>query len=208
MGSDSSSIQDPTHFKQEYGPLEFDVQRRAVFTYNYELPFGSGKHFLGSASHMVNLLVGGWQVSGITSLQGGFRSLPSLSISLGRTFTNSRPNIVGDPTTRRPDDWLPLRSAFAIPGDAEIASGNFFGNAGRGSLRDPGLVNFDFSLIKLTRIRENLRLQYRCEAYNLTNTPFFGGAGAVSTNLSAATFGKVTAAADPRVVQMGLKLIF
>ena len=44
--------------------------------------------------------------------------------------------------------------------------------------------------------------------YNLTNTPFFGSAGAVSTNLNAATFGKVTAAADPRVVQMGLKLIF
>ena len=103
---------------------------------------------------------------------------------------------------------MAISRPFAIPGNGEIASGNFFGNAGRGSLRSPGLVNFDFSVIKSTNIRENLRLQYRCEFYNLTNTPFFGGAGAVSTNFSATTFGKVTAAADPRVIQMGLKLIF
>ena len=153
--------------------------------------------------------MGGWQLSGITTLQGGFPLTPSLSISLGRTFTNSRPNIIGDPTktSRQPDDWL-SRAAFAVPSNAEIASGNFFGNAGRGSLRSPGLVNFDFSVIKNTNIRENVRLQYRCEFYNLTNTPFFGGASAVSTNFSSATFGKVTAAADPRVIQMGLKLIF
>jgi len=209
LGINNASIQNPLDFKREYGPLEFDVERRAVFSYNYELPFGSGRPFLSSVSPLAKALVGGWQLSGITTLQGGFPLTPSLSISLGRTFTNSRPNIIGDPTktSRQPDDWL-SRAAFAVPSNAEIASGNFFGNAGRGSLRSPGLVNFDFSVIKNTNIRENVRLQYRCEFYNLTNTPFFGGASAVSTNFSSATFGKVTATADPRVIQMGLKLIF
>ena len=209
LGINNASIQNPLDFKREYGPLEFDVQTRAVFSYNYELPFGRGKPFLSGASAVLNGFVGGWQLNGITSLQGGFPLTPSLSISLGRTFTNSRPNITGDPTntSHRPDDWF-SRAAFAVPSDAEIAAGNFFGNAGRGSLRGPGLVNFDFSVGKTAKIRENMRLQYRCEFYNLTNTPFFGGASAVSTNFSSPTFGKVTAAADPRVVQMGLKLIF
>ena len=85
-----------------------------MFSYNYELPFGRGKHFLDSASPVLDRLVGGWQINGITSLQGGFPLTPSLSISLGRTFTNSRPNVIGDPTqtSRRPDDWL-NRAAFA-----------------------------------------------------------------------------------------------
>jgi len=209
LGINTSAVQNPLDFKREYGPLEFDVQKRAVFSYNYELPIGRGKPLLGGASPIANTLIGGWQINGITSLQGGFPLTPSLSISLGRTFTNSRPNIIGDPTatSHRPDDWF-NRAAFAIPSDAEIAAGNFFGNAGRGSLRGPGLVNFDFSVVKNTTIRENLRLQYRCEFYNLTNTPFFGGASAVSTNFSSPTFGKVVAAADPRVIQMGLKLVF
>ncbi len=209
LGINNAAVQNPLDFGREYGPLEFDVQKRAVFSYNYELPFGRGKPFLSSVSPLANGFLGGWQINGITSLQGGFPLTPGLAISLGRTFTSSRPNIIGDPnaTSRRPDDWF-SRAAFAIPSEAEIAAGNFFGNAGRGSLRAPGLVNFDFSVVKNANIRENLRLQYRCEFFNLTNTPFLGGNGAVSVNFSSPLFGKVTAAADPRVIQMGLKLIF
>jgi len=57
-------------------------------------------------------------------------------------------------------------------------------------------------------IREHMRLQFRAEFFNATNTPNFALASAVGTTFGAATFGKVTAAGDPRVIQFGLKLVF
>jgi hypothetical protein len=194
---------------RHYGPLEFDIQHRGIFSYVYDLPFGKGRSFLGQASGLANHLIGGWQFGGITTFQGGFPITPVLTVSLGRTFTNSRPNAVGDPaqSARQPHDWI-NRSAFAIPSSAEVAAGNYFGNTGTGSVRSPGLVNFDFSILKNITLREELRLQFRTEVFNLTNTPYFGLPGAVNTNYGSAPFGRVTAAGDPRVLQFGLKLIF
>jgi hypothetical protein len=208
-GINSASILDPTNLKRDYGPLEFDVERRFVVSYTYDLPFGNGRRFLNSSSPVLNRVVGGWQLSGITTLQGGFPFTPTLSTSLGKTFTNSRPNAIGDPTAsaRQPYNWI-NPAAFVVPSSAEVAAGNYFGNAGRGSIREPGLVNFDFSVMKNTRIRESIRLQFRGELYNFTNTPFFGGNGFVSNNFNSPNFGKVTQAGDPRVVQFGLKLLF
>ena len=207
-GINSVAIQNPLNLAREYGPLEFDVMRRFVASYLYELPFGRGKRFL-SGSRALDLVVGGWQLNGITTFQGGFPLTPTLSYSLGKTDTVSRPNVVGDPTatSRQPHDWLSA-AAFAIPTNAEIAAGNFYGNEGVGVVRSPGMVNFDFSLFKSFAIREAMRLQVRSEFFNATNTPYFGVPGGVGLTLGTSTFGKVTAAGDPRVVQFGLKLLF
>ena len=53
-----------------------------------------------------------------------------------------------------------------------------------------------------------MRLQFRSEFFNVSNTPFFGLPGAVGTNFSSATFGIVTSAGTQRVVQFALKLIY
>jgi hypothetical protein len=208
-GINATSIQNPLNLKREYGPLEFDVINRANISYMYDLPFGKGKAYLKGISGALNQVIGGWQINGITTFQGGFPITPVLSYSLGKTLTNSRPNVIGDPmkTARQPYDWI-SPAAFAIPSDAEVAAGNFFGNAGTNSLREPGLVNFDFSANKVFPISETARVQFRTELFNFTNTPFFGRPGAVGTTFGTATFGKVTSAGDPRVLQFGLKLIF
>jgi hypothetical protein len=207
-GINSVAIQNPLNLAREYGPLEFDVMRRFVASYLYELPFGRGKRFL-AGPRVLDVVVGGWQINGITTMQGGFPLTPTLSYSLGKTDTSSRPNLIGDPTrtTRQPNDWI-APSAFAIPTNAEIAAGNFYGNQGVGVVRSPGLVNFDLSLFKSFRIREDMRLQFRSEFFNSTNTPYFGVPGAVGLTLGTSTFGKITAVGDPRVVQFGLKLLF
>jgi hypothetical protein len=157
----------------------------------------------------VDVLLGGWQANGITTLQGGFPITSVLNFSLGKTFTNSRPDAVGDPTNsaRQPYQWI-NPAAFAVPSNAQIAAGDFFGNAGRGSVREPGLVDFDFSLFKNFRIREHKNLQFRAEFFNLTNTPFFGQNTAVDVTYESPTFGRVTSAGDPRVVQLALKFIY
>jgi hypothetical protein len=208
-GINGQAIQDPTNLAREYGPLEFDIMRRFVTSYLYELPFGRGKRFLGAGSRAVDLLLGGWQFNGITTLQAGFPLTPTLTYSLGKTDTVSRPNLIGDPanTTRQPHDWLSA-AAFAIPSNAEILAGNFFGNEGVGVVRSPGLVNFDLSVFKNFDVREGMRVQFRTEIFNATNTPYFGAPGSVGLTVGTPTFGRVTSAGDPRVLQLGLKLLF
>jgi hypothetical protein len=185
------------------------VERRFVASYLYELPFGRGKRFLNKTPRTVDLFAGGWQLNGITTFQGGLPLTPTLSYSLGKTDTTSRPNLIGDPTktSRQPNDWI-SPAAFAIPTNAQIAAGDFFGNEGVNVVRAPGLVNFDFSAFKTFELRESIRLQFRTEIFNATNTPYFGSPGSVGLTVGTSTFGKVTAAADPRVIQFGLKLLF
>jgi hypothetical protein len=209
LGINDTPVQNPFDLGQEYGPLEFDIVNRASFGYVYDLPFGTGRRFLSNSPGIVKALLGGWQVNGITTLQGGFPYTPVLSYSLGKTFTSSRPNAIGDPTktSRQPHDWV-SPAAFAIPSDSEIAAGNFYGNTGRNSVRQPGLVNFDFSLMKNFEIREQMRLQFRSEFFNIMNTPYFGVPGSIGTVFGTPTFGRVTRAGDPRVIQFGARLTF
>ncbi|MCC6586398.1 MAG: carboxypeptidase regulatory-like domain-containing protein [Bryobacterales bacterium] len=208
-GINGFSIQDPTNLSREYGPLEYDIVKRFVTSYLYELPFGRGKRFLTSAPRAVDLMLGGWQINGITTMQGGFPLTPTLSYSLGKTDTVSRPNLVGDPTAsaRQPHNWLNA-AAFAIPTNAEIAAGNFYGNQGVNVVRAPGLVNFDFSVFKNIPIREEMKLQFRTEIFNATNTPFFGAPGSVGLTVGTPTFGRVSSAGDPRIIQLALKFVF
>jgi hypothetical protein len=118
--------------------------------------------------------------------------------------------VIADPkvgAARQPYNWINT-AAFAIPTNAQIAAGDFFGNAGANILRLPGMVNFDVSLLKNITFTERVRAQFRTEFFNLTNTPFFGGPGSLGLQYNTPTFGKITAAGDPRIVQLGLKLVF
>ena len=72
----------------------------------------------------------------------------------------------------------------------------------------PGAMDFDVSLLKNTVIRERWNVQFRSEFFNVTNTPFFGAPGSLGTSFGTPTFGRITSAGDPRIVQLGLKVAF
>lgn len=207
LGNTDAAAKSPYDLRDSYGPLSFDVRRHFTSAFVYELPFGKGKRFLAGSSSAANQIIGGWQLDSIVTLQGGLRGTPSLSYSLGKTTTNSRPDMVGDPTqgaAREPYNWI-NPAAFSIPTNAQIAAGDYFGNGGAGIIAYPGMVNFDFSVLKNFVARERIRVQFRTEFFNFTNTPYFGGPGLV---VGTPTFGKITSAADPRILQLGLKLNF
>lgn len=207
LGNTDAAAVSPYDLRDSYGPLSFDVRNHFSFSGVWDLPFGKGKTYFSNISSFTNQFVGGWEINGIATLQGGTRATPSVTFSLGRTTTNSRPNIIGDPTqgvARQPYAWL-NPAAFAAPTNADLLAGNFFGNAGAGIIANPGLVNFDVSILKNFSVGERIRIQFRTEFFNFTNTPFFGGLG---TTLGTPTFGKLTSAGDPRVVQLGLKVVF
>src|SRR5262249_49507843 len=90
-------------------------------------------------------------------------------------------------------------AAFAQP-----ALGTF-GNSGMGSVKGPGLFQFDLSLTRSFQVREMQKVEFRAEAFNVLNNfimmnPTFD----INSNL----FGKVTAARDPRIMQFALKYLF
>lgn len=183
-----------------------DVSRRFVFSAVYELPFGHGKPF-ASSSRVVNAIAGGWQLNSIVTLQTG---LP-LVVRGASNFRADRPNSTGEsakldnPTAAR---WFNT-DVFVNP---PIYT---FGNVGRvlPDVRSPGVKNFDLSLMRSIRIREQARLEVRAEAFNAFNTVNLGfpnvffQAGPDGRNASAA-FGTITSSRDARIAQFGLKLVF
>ena len=80
-----------------------------------------------------------------------------------------------------------------------------FGNSGRGNLRGPRFFNTDLGVVKNTKISERVSLQFRAEFFNVFNNVNFRPP---STNAASAQFGRITAAADPRILQFALKLVF
>jgi hypothetical protein len=80
-----------------------------------------------------------------------------------------------------------------------------YGNSGRNALTGPGLWTWDFGLLKDLSLTEAIRLQLRCEAFNVLNHANFGNPVA---NLSNANFGRVLTSDDPRVIQVAMRLSF
>jgi hypothetical protein len=151
----------------------------------------------------------GWQTVGIVTLQSGRPFTVALLSEIDNSNTgrstlgfgaNDRPNVIGSAelSHRTPDQWFNA-SAFAFPPFGS------FGNAGRNILDGPGFKNVNASLIKTTKLREGLDLQFRAEAFNLFNHPNFD---LPDNFLGSPTFGKILSAENPRHIQFGLKLLF
>jgi hypothetical protein len=165
-----------------------------VLSYVYELPFARG------ASGLPKQLFQGWQISGINSFQSGNPltiTIPGDRAGVGGS--GQRPDVTAQVTrVETLQRWFNTE-AFALP-----ALGTF-GNAGRGIVRGPGINNWDVSFSKRFAIREHVNLQFRAEFFNLLNHTQYSS---VATAVGAATFGQVTAARDPRISQLGLRLLF
>jgi hypothetical protein len=187
-----------TNVKAGRGPSGYDVKHRAVFSSVYEVPFGKGKRWLSGGP--LSFILGGWQTTGIVTATTG----RPFTVFLQNGVNNgapSWPNRIADgrldnPTT---DKWFDV-NAFVAP------SPNTFGNSSRGVLNAPGNFNVDGSLAKSFALTEKLRFQFRFEAYNLFNTPYFGFPNA---NIGSPTAGQIrTTLADNRSLQGALKIEF
>jgi hypothetical protein len=163
-------------------------------------------------------LLGGWNVSGVTTIQDG-TPLTITDANGGTIYgtATSRAQMCPGATygtaltpgsvTANLNDYVNI-NAFCTKDLPVIGNGTGYGNAGVGILLGPGNFNFDFSLVKTTRIKERQALIFRAEAFNLFNHPQFLAPGnlAVSTP---GTFGEITTSAvNPRILQLALKYIF
>jgi hypothetical protein len=200
-------VMDNNNLRRERGDADFDVRHRGTFTAVYDLPFGSGRRFLSGANGFSKKVLEGWQVAGIYQVQSGFPLTVSQSGNRSGTFaSNERAdrlcngNLPGERRVR--ERWFDT-SCFA-PSPL-----GFFGNAARGIIRRPGQNNLDFSVLKQTRLTESSQLEFRAEFFNLPNHTQFSMTTGLGANASVPlTFGVITEAQDPRIIQFGLRLVF
>ena len=164
---------------------------------------------LGDASGVLNQIVGGWQVGGITSVSAGnwFTILDDNGVA--NSDGQQRPDLIGDP---RAAPCVP-NTFFNTCAFADPASGSF-GDVSRNSVQGPGYQIWDFSLFKNFPITERTKLEFRAEFFNVFNHPNlqFAKSGPQNsintTTFGTPEFGFLTAARDPRQIQLALKLSF
>ncbi len=203
--------------ERTYAPL--DVPHTFVLSGGYELPFGQGKRWV-SEGGFLDYLVGGWQINSILTLQSGFPSdvRSTRAPNNGQMFARFNvPDRVSGVSSYLPDggvDGYLNPEAFTEPQRVNNVNGvpiTQFGNAARRVVRGPGSTNVDLSLFKVFALAETVRLQFRAEAFNLTNTPtfFFPSATNQALTIGNPNFGKLTSSsATGRQLQFGLKLVF
>jgi hypothetical protein len=208
----------------DYGLADFDVHQVLHLSGSYDLPFGTNKRFLGSASKPVNYLVGGWSANWITTLQGGQPvTLGCPTSTTAGTGCNAVPVPGQNPDLgiQRRDGgvfWFNNPKAFQQPCELTASgvsagtpagcipiSGNGVLGDSQGTTRGPGFHRLDFSLFKDFHFTERYSAQFRTEFFNIFNhpnfnAPGFGGNGVVSisgsTNFNNANFGEVGSTRD------------
>jgi Carboxypeptidase regulatory-like domain/TonB dependent receptor len=180
-----------------------------------ELPFGPGKKW--ATQGLAAALVGGWQLNGIFSITSG----TPFNVTASGTSLNSPGNTqTADqvkPEVEKPGEIGPGTSWFDPYAFAPV-TGVRFGNTGRNILRGPGVVNLDASLFRNFKLGERFNMQFRTEAFNVTNTPAFMNPGnsasapirsadGTITNLNG--YSSITAAQPTeRQIRFALKLLF
>ncbi len=190
--------------KAERGLSQFNVGRRFVASYVYELPFGAGKPFANQG--VISKIAGGWQLGGIlTFADGAPTSVGMIADTASLNANGNRPDATGIspfPSNPTPQKFWDVAAFNASSPDLNWRPGN----VSRETLRRPGTRLADLSLGRSIRVRENHALNVRFEAFNSTNHPNWN---TPSTDArSAAAFGVVTSARSMRQLQFGLKYTF
>jgi hypothetical protein len=218
-GNAPGLVSNPFNLAADKGLATYDARNVGVVNVLYDLPFGRGQAFARDVEGWRDKLVSGWTVSSIVTAQSGFPFTPQLSYNPSnngdtrnpvRPFLN--PDFKGPVILGNPNQWFNPAAFIAPP-----SSGGFYGNVGRDTYIGPGLATWDFSVLKNTRIRESLNLQFRAEIFNLLNranfnTPnliVFTPPTATNTTGLSGTAGAITSTSTTaRQVQFALKLLW
>lgn len=186
---------DSYDLRRDWGPSSYNRNHIFVASYVYPLPFWL------HGSNWYEKVLGGWQVSGVVTLQTGLPlnvQIQSDQAGIGFVGTQ-RPNLAGNALQTSSRRQLLNPAAFALP-----APGTF-GNLGAFAIYYPFFANWDCSLQKAFPITERVRANFRAELYNLPNHLSYTSA---ATTVGATNFGQITAATDPRTLQLALRVSF
>jgi hypothetical protein len=207
-GGDLGGVSNPfAGWRYDNGPSGYDRTHIAVVDFIYDIPL-----FRHNDSKLVKSVAGGWQVSGIVTMESGLPINVNLTGAAqnfnGTIGGNNRPNLTGSiayPNSQVAGVNQGIQyfdpTAFTAP------TAGTYGTLGHNALRGPGRDNWNISLFKNFNLSESRgsRLELRVETFNTWNHTQFNG---VDTGLGDSRFGRFTSAFDPRILQLGAKIYF
>jgi hypothetical protein len=212
-------VSNPLNLAADKGLATFDVRNIGVVNLVYELPFGRGRQFASNYQGWTGGLIGGWALSSIITAQSGFPITPQLSYNPSNTgdtrnpvrpFLN--PDFTGKVVTGNPNQYFNPAAFIAPP-----STSGFAGNLGRDTYIGPGLATWDFSVLKDTKLRERLALQFRAEIFNLLDRANFNTPNLITftpptaknpSGVSGTAAAITSTTTSSRQVQFGLKLLW
>ena len=183
------------HFN--YGPATFDRRHVFVASYTYALPFFRNSH------GWEKVVLGGYELSGITRIQSGRPFTITASSNIGNQGSTRRADVFADADLylRNTDDdrqWL-NPAAFGIPPTTRL------GSSGVSIVTGPWYSGTDFSVRKRIRFSERMSLRLEGDVFNAFNRNNFSN---IQTTLTSGSFGKFTSAGPGRSIQLGAKYEF
>lgn len=219
------STQDNNHLDHEYSISSYDIPQNLSIGYGVDLPLGRNKHFLSDAHGVLNGIVGGWRVNGITSIRSGvpmsaYQFFPGSALSdfgggqgyFGAQGLWMRPDLVsgcnlevsGSRASRAAKGWFNTACFQPVDTSSVVRFGNMSRNVD--TVRMDHMNNWDFSISKRNDITESVYLQFTAEFFNAFNHVRFGAPG---EQLGTPNFGIVTSQVNPpRAIQFGLRVGF
>jgi hypothetical protein len=202
----------------DYGLSDFDVDQRFVASYVYDLPFGRGAKIASSVNRATDLIIGGWETTGIATFQAGFPySWTANDINGVLNSQFMRANLVSGCNLHANLTAVLQRinpACFTQP-----ALGTY-GSLGRNTLRQPGINNFDMGLAKNFHIAEHATFKLSGDFFNAFNHHQYaigtgaligsgsGGGSSISNSVGSTTAGQIVNASAARVIQVSGKVTF
>jgi hypothetical protein len=204
-----ATVANPFDLRQERGRSDWDRRHAFVASWLYNPPIHISNRF-------ANTLLSGWTLAGIHSVQSGLpiTFIQGQDVALDGTFGSQHAQLAAgvtanDITLDHPDRNAMVNRFFntdAFVPVNQVPLGTY-GDAGRGLISGPAFINTDFSVLKDFTIREQLRLQFRSEMFNVFNQVNFSNP---DSTVSSDTFGLIrsTVTKQGRVIQFALKLLW
>jgi Carboxypeptidase regulatory-like domain/TonB dependent receptor-like, beta-barrel/TonB-dependent Receptor Plug Domain len=206
--------QDLNNLDADFGLSGYHQPYNITTSFIWGVPFGHGKRWGSNINKALDLIAGGWQISGVNMITAGERvtlvysPAPAFQVSsITNDFwgaNNYRPNLTCDPAL--PGDQRTITNYFnascvAVPTDQSKP----FGDAPRNSVSAPNFWQFDLAALKQVRLGTQARVELRVEAFNLFNRVNFTPP---ASNRSVSTFGTITGTYPARQVQLGVKFLW
>jgi hypothetical protein len=219
-GGDLNNAANPyLGWQYDYGPSVYNRNNVFFANFVYDLPL------FRDAKGLTKGLLGGWQLASIITIESG------APVNLGISGGLNNPASIISNSGNRPDvqgsisypktvaQWFTGNFGHAVTVNGKAAQAgtlcqtgpDCYGNLGFDAITGPGRQNWDVSLLKNFAFSERAKLEFRVEAFNIWNHPQFEGnsnTGGLGKSFGSGNFGQITAAFDPRELQLGLKLVF
>ena len=200
----------------DYGLCDSDATNLVHVAGSYDLPFGRGRMFLATINKPTDLILGGWQLNFFYTYQSGQPFTVTCPTATTADFGCAADVVSGQGLYAGPHNytqWL-NPSAFVTPPAATTVGQADYAPLGGGiqQVRGPDFANLDSSLLKDFNFTDSMRLQFRAEAFNTTNTPPFAQPGQLDYQTGG--FSSITATKNSnenfgaRTIQLALKLFY